>query len=231
MERVLKFLRRTAEMVSGAEFRPRGRQTRFVKEHFRPWVLQTPPGSYQFAVALERQPSAKGTPREVSFESEVVTQAMAILSAATETSGGALGETVPDRSYQSCFLKLAYDLAPSGESHDRLVLQSIGVAREPEVTLDIGTRRELARTLWPNRSQAEREYLPDRHQLTGRLHAVDLKGRWLELTDGSRSYRVTGVSSGFRDSVVALLDQIVVVDATRVGGRYRLAGIEKRTTH
>ena len=225
MERVLKFLRRTAELVSGAEFRPRGRQTRFMRDHFRPWVLQTPPGSFQFAVALEQRPRAIDAPRESSFQSNVVEQAMAILSATADTSGAALREAVSDEDYQSCFLRLAYDLTPSGTAHDRLVLRSTGVAATLEVALDLDTRRGLEQTLWPYRGTSV-ERLSDRCRLIGRLDAVDLKRGWLELTDEDTSHRVTGVSDDFRASVARLVNKIVVVDATREGDRYRLRRIE-----
>ncbi|MDE0440702.1 MAG: hypothetical protein OXL38_01145 [Gammaproteobacteria bacterium] len=229
MERVLKFLRRTAEMVSGAEFRPRGRQTRFIRDHFRPWVLQTPQGSFQFAVALEQQSRTIDARREPSFQSNVIEQAMAILSATADASGAALHETVSDADYQSYFLRLAYDLAPSGTAHDRLVLRSTGVAADLEVALDLDTRRGLEQTLWPDRGTSV-ERLSDRCQLVGRLHAVDLKRGWLELTDGGTSHRVTGVSDEFRASVARLVNKNVVVDATREGDRYRLRRIELHET-
>ena len=225
MDRVLKLLRRTADMVSGAEFRTGGPQTPFVKDHFRPWVLQTPPGSYQFAVAMEQQPSERGIPSQASFPSDVVEQALAILSAATEASATTLRGIVPDEHYQRCFLGLVHDLAPSGTSHDRLVWRSTGTSADTDVTLDIGTRRKLARMLRPDRRSPKQDDLPNERRLVGKMHAVDLDQQWLELTDRGTSYRVTGVSASFRDHVVALLDKMVVVNVTRHGSQYQLTQI------
>ena len=46
---------RTAEFIGGLEHRRRGAPSREIQDSCRPWLFQTAPGSYQFAVAIQEE--------------------------------------------------------------------------------------------------------------------------------------------------------------------------------
>ena len=225
MQNVLSFLRRTAEFVHHTPFRKGGPQPAFIKDQFRPWVLQTAPGSYQFAVALQQSPRDGQVSNVHTFQTDVVDEAMVILATAAEDIGGAIHKAVPDPSYRQAFLKLARDLSPSGSTHKTLVVETTGrAAREHVVTLDSSTRGFFEEAL--QRDQREFHQKRSTVRLTGRLRAVDLNRRWIQLTQGKTTRRVTEVSDEVHNSVVELLDQQVVVHAIDRAGQLRFDRIE-----
>ena len=69
---VQSLFHRTAEFLAGLEHRRRGSPSKAIQESCRPWLFQTQPGSYQFAVAIqeEYQPDMFGPglppPRDVA---------------------------------------------------------------------------------------------------------------------------------------------------------------------
>ena len=228
MQRVLALLRRTAELLSDEPFRVRGPQSKSFKQSFQPWVLQTAPGSYQFAVALREVPRNEGVSGAVSFQSTVVDQSVAILTAAAGEAGVDLREAVPDRAYRGAMLTLARDLSPTGRTHERLVLTSTGAAvNEHSITLDPGTRNTFESALRRHKGRgAEDDELMDRGSLVGALRVVDLNGHWLELTEGGRTVRVSGVPRRAYGRVGRLLDKRVIVHTLRDGNQHRFLRIE-----
>ena len=224
MQDVLSFLRRTAEFVHQTPFRTRGPQSAFIKDQFRPWVLQTAPGSYQFAVALQQPSGGQKVPDERTFQSTVVDQAMVILAAAKDV-GGAMRDAVPDPAYSQAFLKLARNLSPTGSAHQTLVIRTSGpAAPDRAVTLDLSTRTFFEEALQSDQRDAHHE--PSTLALIGRLRAVDLDQGWIQLTQANTNTRVKGVSRRAHNTVLELMDHYVVVHATRRDGQLHYDRIE-----
>lgn len=228
MQRVLALLRRTAELLSDEPFRVRGPLSKSLKPSFQPWVLQTAPGSYQFAVALREAAAGELVSGAASFQSTVVDQSVAILAAAAGEAGVDFREAVPDREYRGAILTLARDLSPTGRTHERLVLRSTGAAaNEHSITLDPRTRKTFESALRRHKDRgAEGDELFEGEPLVGALRVVDVNGRWLELTEGGRTFRVGGVPRQAYERVGRLLDKRVVVHTLRDGNQHRFLRIE-----
>ena len=52
---VQSLFHRTAEFLGGREHRRRGAPSQDIQDSCRPWLFQTAPSSYQFAVAIQKE--------------------------------------------------------------------------------------------------------------------------------------------------------------------------------
>ena len=161
---------RTVEFVSGFPHRKRGGPGREIQDRFRPWLFQTAPGSYQFAVAVEevRQQDlfeARPTAREIS------SQFLAILRASVEDPDTTLPKIVPDRDYRGTFLKLTRNLAPVGTKFEEM--EVIVPDEGKSVTLAPSTRKVIADSL---RRLMIRRRRPRRIELVGELPQAIARG-------------------------------------------------------
>ena len=101
---------RTVEFISDMPLRRRGRPIREIQESCRPWLFQAPPGSYQFAVAIQDAKQLdlfKEDPRP----DLVAHQFLEILKATASEDLRQLETLVPKPEYRDAFLKLSRNLA------------------------------------------------------------------------------------------------------------------------
>lgn len=229
LKQVSTLLQRTAELLHGAPFRSRGQPNAYIKENVRPWILQTAPGSFQFAVALQQPDRVAHLPTRDSFQSNVVDRSVAILATALAGSDRGFRDDVPDPRYRGAILKLARDLSPSGMTDARLLLRSTDAAsRDHEVILDSETHRAFDDAFRRHEAEGlEEEEELFQTQLVGRLRAVDLNKHWLELTRENGTVRVVDIADDAQDRVAGFVNEQVVVVAATDGSRNRFRGIER----
>ena len=97
---------RTAEFLKDMPLRKHGRPSKELQARCRPWLFQSVPGSYQFAVAIQKPPQEEMFPSG-DPEPEVLTETfLSILRAAGEDPGGSLKAVVPKDDYRTTFLKM-----------------------------------------------------------------------------------------------------------------------------
>ena len=221
---VQSIFHRTAEFIGGLEHRRRGAPSREIQDSCRPWLFQTAPGSYQFAVAIqeEYQPDMFGpglpSPRDVAdcF--------LRILRVGIEDPEEGLAEIVPPSDYRRTFLKLTRNLAPDGKSCDRLDIRS--PAESQAVSLDPDVRRNLGRII--RRAGQEQETQAERREesLHGVLRALHLDQDWIELTVGDEHLRIISVGEEADDVLGPLVNKPVVVYVSVVSGKRKFLDIE-----
>jgi hypothetical protein len=201
---------RTIELLRGMPHRSQGGPIREIQEACRPWLLQAPPGSYQFAVAIQ-EPIQRDFFKEGTPPQEVANTFLAVLKAAGAQDIEGLERIVPDASYRPSFLKLTRNLAPTGKSYARLTVrtadQSNGVVLLPE------NRAQINRSLRESstdvaQSDAEVVY-------NGILRAVDLDHDWIEVTVGHERIHVSGLKETIDDVIGPMVNHPVVVRALR----------------
>jgi hypothetical protein len=199
---------RTAELLSGLPHRKRGPAARSIQETCRPWLFQTAPGSYQFAVAIQdpKQQNLFG-PLEPSAE-KVAAQFLHILRASSESPEDDLRQLVPSDEYRSTFLALTRNLAPTGRSFDSIEVRATtghtAVRLDSDVRLQVNNalRQELDKRTEPSRT---------RKQLSGVLRAVHLDKDWIEVTVDGDHIRVTQVSEAVDDVIGPMVNKAVLV--------------------
>jgi hypothetical protein len=215
---------RTAEFLLGRPHRKRGGPTKDVLETCRPWLFQTSPGSYQFAVAVQEPRQqllfASGEPRP----QEVVDQFLRILRASAEAPEEELPVLVPDSEYRSTFLKLTRNLAPKGKSFSQLEVRSAADTRSvslvPSTRAAVGQAIRTARPALPAADEQEQT-------IRGVLRAVHLDQDWIEVTVDTDHVRIDHVGEAVDDVIGPMVNHAVVVQVTRDGrGKLHFRDIE-----
>ena len=215
---------RAAEFIGGLEHRRRGAPSREIQDSCRPWLFQTAPGSYQFAVAIqeEYQPDMFGpglpSPRDVAdcF--------LRILRVGIEDPEEGLAEIVPPSDYRRTFLKLTRNLAPDGKSCDRLDIRS--PAESQAVSLDPDVRRNLGRIIRKAGQEQEAQAQRREESLHGVLRALHLDQDWIELTVGDEHLRIISVGEEADDVLGPLVNKPVVVYVSIAGEKRKFLDIE-----
>jgi hypothetical protein len=121
---VCNFFYHIIEMALNRPFRRRGSPGADILEHFRPWLLQEPPGSYRFAVRLQKPVQLSLFPEASPAIEDITQQFMQIVRTATQEPREELEHTIPDLDYRSGFIEMSRNLAPTGKTFTRLELMS-----------------------------------------------------------------------------------------------------------
>ena len=220
---VRSILHRTAEFLSGLEHRRRGAPSRDIQESCRPWLFQTAPGSYQFAVAIQEERQPNFLKPELRAPRDVADCFLRILQVGIDDPEEGLAEVVPAPDYRRTFLKLTRNLAPDGKTCGRLEIRSPADSRP--LSLDPDVRRNLGRVIRKDRQGSETSAAGP-ELLRGVLRAVHLDRDWLELTVGSEHLRVDAVGEEVDDVIGPLVNRPVIVYASSAAGKRRFVDIE-----
>lgn len=212
---------RTIELVKGLPHRKHGGPLKEVQDSFRPWLLQAPPGSYQFSVAVQEPAQQSLFPRDVRPD-EVAWKFMEILKSTSHETSERLEELVPERDYQNSFLKLARNLAPTGRLYSEMTIRSAdntnGVVLVPE------SRSAINKTLKERRPDAPKE---ERETLRGVLRAVHLDRDWVDVQVEGALVHVSGLQDTLDDVIGPMVNRAVTVTVTRQpNGTLRVIDIE-----
>ena len=224
---VQSLFHRTAEFLGGLEHRRRGAPSKDIQDSCRPWLFQTVPGSYQFAVAIQEEYQPNFLKPHLPTPRDVADQFLQILRLGIEDPEETFTNVVPDAAYRNTFLKLARNLTPDGKTCKRLDIRSPGDSRP--ITLDLEVRRNLGRLI-REAKQGKGTSALQHEPLHGVLRALHLDHDWLELADeNGASVRVYAVGEEVDDVIGPLVNNAVVVYVTTVAGRHRFLDIELET--
>lgn len=215
---IQSFFHRTAEMLLRRPYRKRGPAEEDIQQMCRPWVIQAQPGSYQFAVRIQRPAQTELFPDPVPELVEISSTFLSVLRASAEDPEGALPALVPDAEYRPTFVELARNLAPTGKTCERLEVRAADAPTASAIVLDPETRKEARRTLKKLRPKEAGKAADARRQVRGILRAVHLDRDWLDvvLPDGQRIH-VKGVDEVVDDVIGPMVNRHVVVDVVERG--------------
>jgi hypothetical protein len=201
---------RTAEFLQSLPLRRHGLPSKELQESCRPWLFQSVPGSYQFAVAIQKPRQAELFPTGAP-EPEVLTETfLSILKAAGEDPTEALKTVVPDDDYRSTFLKMTRNLAPTGKVVEQIEIRAAGDRNA--VVLSAQSRKLISETLRPPRAVASPAQVPEPETiLRGILRALDLDHDWLEVSVDGVHKRITGVGETVDDVIGPMVNREVNV--------------------
>ena len=114
VDEVRNLFYRTIELLLNLPLRRRGTPSPDIQERFRPWLLQAPAGSYQFAVRVQKPLQLPLYPVQELEAEEVSKKVLEIIDGASQERTDLLIQRVPNAEYRDVFLKLARNLAPTG---------------------------------------------------------------------------------------------------------------------
>jgi hypothetical protein len=215
---------RTTEFLKDIPLRTRGAPSKEILNICRPWLFQGVPGSYQFIVAIEGPIQLELLGEEPIQPELIASTFMSILRNAVEEPEDALVEAVPDPGYRNTFLKLARNLAPSGDRFQNMQIRAVG--SEKPLLITPYTRKELASTLKklrPTSLSGEEE----EQDLRGILRAVHLDNDWLEILTNNSLIKIMGVGEAVNDLIGPMVNHEVIVHAAKGSrGTLRFVDIE-----
>ena len=215
---------RTAEFLLGLPHRKRGGPAKDILETCRPWLFQTSPGSYQFAVAVQEPKQGRLFDAAQPRPKEVADHFLSILRATAEAPEEELPVLVPDADYRSTFLKLTRNLAPTGQRFSQLELrcatETHSLSLLPSTRLAVGQAIRAARPSLPTGAE---EHQPIR----GMLRAVHLDQDWIEVTVNAKPVHINQVGEAVDDVIGPMVNHPVIVQVTRnVRGKLHFRDIE-----
>lgn len=224
VQNVQSLFYRTAEYLKSLPLRKKGPPSKEIQERCRPWIFQSVPGSYQFAVAVQKPLQVEMFPGD-DPEPEILTEKfLSILKAAAEDPEEGLKQEVLQEDYRLTFLKMTRNLAPTGKLFATMEIRGAG-DRSP-VVLSPTSRKLISDTLkgpsTPADAQIDR---PDSMLLKGVLRALSLDQDWLELTIDGSTKRVKGVGETVDDLIGPMVNHEVTV-RVRPGPRDTLLFID-----
>lgn len=215
---------RTAEFLVELPHRKRGAPAKEIQESCRPWLFQTVPGSYQFAVAVQEKPFQPDYwKRDLPVAREVADCFLRILHTGIEDPEGGMPKVVPDSDYRETFLKLTRNLAPNGKVCDQLEIHSADGTRA--VRLDPEVRRKVGKII-RNRDADVEQPAGQQQSMSGVLRAVHLDRDWLEVAADGEHFHVTKVGEQVDDVIGAMINKPVIVHVLRTGDTLRFLDIE-----
>jgi len=204
---------RTAEFLKGLPHRRRGGPTQEIQQACRPWLFQTAPGSYQFAVAVQEPKQIDMFKADEPRARQIAEQFLSILRTSIDDPDESLRQLIPDREYRNTFLKLTRNLAPTGKTFDEMEIRATDETRP--LILVPAVRRTISQAI--RRATPEPVDLAQLQEETvrGVLRAVHLDQDWLEVTVGTGHVRITQVGEAVDDVIGPLVNRPVAVQTIR----------------
>ena len=223
VDEVRSFFYRTIEMLLNLPFCRHGSPSSDIQEQFRPWLLQAPPGSYQFAVRVQK-PAQMSLFREATPEVEEITRKfLKIVEDAAKETHEDLESTVPNPEYRETFLKLSRNLAPTGKSFDRLEIKSATDMEARPIVFSPTSRQAISKTLREIKRPSEEKMQLKEEQVRGVLRALHLDQDWLEVSfpgTDRENIRISQTGNVIDDLVGPMVNHRVIVDvALRPDGK------------
>lgn len=214
---------RAAEFLSRVGYRRRGQPSKDIQDLCRPWLFQAPPGSYQFAVAVQERRQTELIEHPVSALN-IADCFLRILRVGVEDPEDALADVVPDPDYRATFLKLTRNLAPRGNVCESIEIRAADGASP--ISLDAAVRSKLSRRIRELHQGSDAAEESRSESLSGTLRAVHLDRDWIEVTVDNDNVQVVGVGEQVDDVIGVMVNKPVTVHVTVAGGRRTFVDIE-----
>jgi len=231
VDEVSRIFYRTIEMLLNRPFRRRGAPDLDIQEQFRPWLFQAAPGSYQFAVRVERPKQMSLFPVTAPEVEQITDKFMQIIKASADDPEGALLDLVPNIEYRDTFMKLTRSLAPSGKTFGQLEIRSSSVTDLQPVLL-VPTSRDVINKAIHNAQVEQNKDKPIRKtmEFRGILRGLQLDKDWLEINqEGQEQKRIRIYDAGeVVDDIVGPMvnHKVIVTGVLKPGRRYAFRDIQ-----
>ena len=228
VDEIKNFYYRIVEMALSIPFRKRGSPSQEIQENFRPWLLQAAPGSYQFAVRIEK-PAQLSLFNDFMPKVEEATQKFFEVIAATGIRDKEhIERIIPDEEYRESFLKLSRNLAPTGKSFNRIEIKSPISLDEPIVLIP-ESRKVINDNLKPFKKKIDTEGLIKEERLIGVLRGLHLDADWIAISipEENKTIRVYQAGDVIDDIVGPMVNHRVIVDVgVKPDGKYIFRDIQ-----
>ena len=205
---------RTIEWLLNRPFRKRGAPESEIQEQFRPWIFQAAPGSYQFAVRVQKPKQMPLFPDGTPEIEEVTSKFFDILRATSKESPEELKNVVPNEDYRQSFLKLSRNLSPTGKTFESIEIKSATDFDAEPIIFKPDSRKTLNKSLQPIKQITSGNLKTEKMQLSGILRALHLDKDWIEINmpDKQETIKIYQTGDVIDDIVGPMVNQKVLVD-------------------
>ncbi len=229
VDQVSRIFYRIIELLLHKPLRIKGAPSQEIKGQFQPWLFQAPPGSYQFAVRVQK-PQQLPLFEQESVEVEKITETfLNVVKASVDDPKGKLVDLVPEEGYRDVFLKLTRNLSPSGKTFQQLEINAPTTEIQPIILRPI-SRVTITETLNQEKAKKGKVEEKDTVQLRGILRALHLDRDWIEIDlpeEGGKNVRIHDTGDVIDDVIGPMVNQSVVVDVVRKSdGKYSYRDIQ-----
>jgi hypothetical protein len=203
---------RTIEYLRGDPLRRTGTPKHEIVESCRPWLLQTPPGSYQFAVAVQRPVQRDFFKKEIDPE-RIVHQFLDIVRAGTAEDPLILEQLVPQQDYRDAFVKLTKTLAPPLKNREFDTLEVRAMGEQQGVLLGPETRKILQKRIKKVEGTSDEYAVPE--TISGVLRGLHLDEDWIEIVGDQDVTRIAGLQDTLEDVIGPMTNRRVAATIVR----------------
>jgi len=221
---------RTIEYLLNLPLRKRGVPSADIQEQFRPWLLQAPLGSYQFAVRVQKPAQLSIFPDKTPEVEDVTQNFLKIVEATAEETHEELERIVPNPEYREAFLKLTRNLSPTGKSFDRVEIKSTTDIEARPIIFSPTSRQAINKTLKENKKPPKEVAEFKEEQLNGVLRALHLDKDWIEISfpgTDRENIKINQTGDIIDDLVGPMVNHRVIVDVfVQPDGKYLFRDIQ-----
>jgi hypothetical protein len=203
---------RTIEYLRGDPLRRTGTPKHEIVESCRPWLLQTLPGSYQFAVAIQRPTQQDFFMKEIDPE-RVVRELLDIVRAGTSEDFEPLERLVPQQDYRDAFVKLTKTLAPPLKNREFDILEVRAMGEQQGVLLGPETRKVLQKRVKKVEGATDEYTVPE--TISGVLRGLHLDEDWIEIVHDHDVTRISGLQDTLEDVIGPMTNRRVAATVVR----------------
>jgi hypothetical protein len=216
---------RTIEDIRGEPLRKRGSPRPEIADACQPWLFQTPPGSYQFAVAVQK-PEQPDFFREDVDPQRIVRQFLTVIRAGISGDPAELERAVPRKDYRDAFLKLTRTLAPPANGQTFGSLEIRGVGDRAGVVLGSDARQIIGKKIRAEVGGSTKSESETRN-VSGVLRGLHLDKDWIEILQGTDLVPIHGIKDTLEDVIGPMTNRKVIASVRQQKkGRLNLIDIE-----
>lgn len=205
---------RTVEMLLDSPIRRRGLPSNVIRDQFRPWIVQAPAGSYQFALRIEKPRQMKLFPRATAAVEQVTKKLLNIVEVSSIGDFETLDKIVPNEDYRECFTKQVRNLAPTGKTFNRLTIRSAETIDTPSVIFSPESRKVISQSIRERAAQKEPKEPLSTEKIVGVLRALHLDKDWLEVVvpDTNTPIRIYQAGDVIDDLIGPMVNHTVEIE-------------------
>lgn len=205
---------RTVEMLLSSPVRRRGIPSHEIRDQFRPWIVQAPAGSYQFALRVEKPRQMGLFPYATAEVEQVTSKLLHIVEVSSIGDFETLDKIVPNEDYRECFLKQVRNLAPTGKTFNSLTIRSAETIDTPIVTFSPESRKVISESIRSRAAQREPKEPLSTEKIVGVLRALHLDKDWLEVVipDTGAPIRIYQAGDAIDDVIGPMVNHTVEVE-------------------
>ncbi len=199
---------RTIEDIRGEPLRKRGMPKPEIVQSCQPWLFQAPPGSYQFAVAVQ-EPNQPDFFREDIDPQRIVQQFLNVIRAGVSGDPAELERAVPRKDYRDAFLKLTRTLAPPARGDTFSSMELRGAGDREAVTLGQDTRQTISNRI-KSEGTSQKSSEGGTQSIAGVLRGLHLDRNWIEILHGHDLVKVHGIRDTLEDVIGPMTNRKVI---------------------